>query len=99
MIGSAWRLVKVVLSARASRALDARGLGSDLSELARLDQLHQQVPPLPLEHREVARLADAHLLARDLDVGAGATTRGAQSNLDFLHLIHLLPFTSVRRSM
>src|SRR5260370_1162033 len=85
MIGSEWRPVKVVLSARASRALDARGPGSDLRELARLDQLHQQVPLIPLEHREVARLADAHLLGRNLDVGAVATTRGTQRDLDVLH--------------
>src|SRR5712691_9110886 len=49
---------------------------SDLRELAGRDQLHQQVPLVLLEHGDVARLADPHLLADDLDVGAGATTRG-----------------------
>src|SRR5438067_11322069 len=69
---------------RANPGRRARLRSSDLRELSRLDEIHQDVPLFSLEDGEVAGLADSHLAAVDLNFGA-CDARRAQRHLFTFH--------------
>src|SRR4030095_11352774 len=72
---------------------------SDLRKLAGADQFYKQVPLILLEHGEVARLPNSHLITDPLNVGALPATGRAQCHFKRVHSIHFLPFTTERPSM
>jgi len=69
--------------------LDSRQAGpsvSDFRQPARLDQVHEDIPLLPLQDGQISRLTDPHLVACDLHLWALATTSRAQQYLEILHV-------------
>jgi hypothetical protein len=58
---------------------------SDLRQLARLDKLHEHIPLVLLEDREIAGLTDADFVFENLDLGA----RGARRAERHLHVSYL----------
>src|SRR5882724_1814556 len=73
------------------------GRRSDPSELTRLDQVDEHVPFLLLENRKITGLADADLVAGDLDLRAGGARR-AQGHLHAFHRV-LLDVVALMDSM
>src|SRR5687767_1141473 len=75
------------------------GKGSDLCELAGVDQLHQHVPLILLEHGEIAGFSDPYLVPDNLNIGTLPAAGRAQCHFERVHAIHPLPFTTDRPSM
>jgi len=73
--------------------------GSDLRELAGLDQINQYIPFVLLEDGEIAGFADADLVTGELHFRALPTPCWAQQHFPIVQCVHLLPLTIFRRSM
>src|SRR2546426_7689108 len=78
----------VVRLVSGQRHVKRAGRRSDPSELTGLDQVDEHVPFLLLENRKIAGLADADLVADDLDLRAGGARR-AQGHLHACHRVLL----------